>query len=74
MLYEVITLAFMAATLALGVQWLQDPYRFPLRTVKITSKPQHLDKDELQQALAPYVRGGFFTVNVTGIHDRNNFV
>jgi cell division protein FtsQ len=62
-------LAFMAATLALGVQWLQDPYRFPLRTVKITSKPHHLDKDELQQALAPYVRGGFFTVNVTGIHD-----
>jgi cell division protein FtsQ len=62
-------LAFMGATLALGVQWLQDPYRFPLRTVKITSKPHHLEKDELQQALAPYVRGGFFTVDVTGIHD-----
>jgi cell division protein FtsQ len=62
-------LAFMGATLALGVQWLQDPYRFPLRMVKITSKPHYLQKDELQQALAPYVRGGFFTVDVTGIHD-----
>jgi cell division protein FtsQ len=62
-------LALMGATLALGVQWLQDPYRFPLRAVKITSKLRHLEKDELQQALAPYVRGGFFTVDVTGIHD-----
>ena len=62
-------LALMGATLALGVQWLQDPYRFPLRVVKITSKLRHLQKDELQQALAPYLRGGFFTVNVTGIHD-----
>ena len=35
----------------------------------MTSKPHHLEKDELQQALAPYVRGGFFTVDVTGIHD-----
>jgi cell division protein FtsQ len=62
-------LALMGATLALGVQWLQDPYRFPLRMVKITSKLHQLEKDELQQALAPFVRGGFFTVDVTGIHD-----
>ena len=66
---SLLLLVFMGATLALGVQWLQDPYRFPLRMVKITSKPHHLEKDELQQALAPYVRGGFFTVDVTGIHD-----
>jgi cell division protein FtsQ len=62
-------LALMGATLALGVQWLQDPYRFPLRVVRIASKLHHLEKDELQQALAPYLRGGFFTVDVTGIHD-----
>jgi cell division protein FtsQ len=62
-------LALMGATLALGVQWLQDPYRFPLRVVKITSKLHHLEKDELQQALAPYLRSGFFTVDVAGIHD-----
>jgi cell division protein FtsQ len=66
---SLLLLVFMGATLALGVQWLQDPYRFPLRMVKITSKPHNLEKDELQQALAPYVRGGFFTVDVTGIHD-----
>ena len=66
---SLLLLVFMGATLALGVQWLQDPYRFPLRMVKITSKPHHLEKGELQQALAPYVRGGFFTVDVTGIHD-----
>jgi cell division protein FtsQ len=62
-------LVLMGATLALGVQWLQDPYRFPLRVVKVTSKLHHLEKDELQEAIAPYLRGGFFTVDVTGIHD-----
>ena len=40
-------LALMGATLALGVQWLQDPYRFPLRVVKITGKLHHLGQDEL---------------------------
>ena len=65
----VLLLMLMGATLALGVRWLQDPYRFPLRVVKVTSKLHHLEKDELQQAIAPYVRGGFFTVDVTGIHD-----
>jgi cell division septal protein FtsQ len=49
-------LALMGATLTLGVQWLQDPYRFPLRVVKITSKLHHLEKDELQKALAPYLQ------------------
>jgi cell division protein FtsQ len=62
-------LAFMGAALGLGVRWLQDPYRFPLRVVKIVSTPHYLDKAELQQALAPYTRGGFFTVDVSAIHD-----
>jgi len=62
-------LGLMGVALTLGVRWLQDPYRFPLRVVKIISTPHRLAKDDLQQALAPYVRGGFFTVDVGGIHD-----
>jgi cell division protein FtsQ len=62
-------LGVMGAALTLGVRWLQDPYRFPLRVVKIVSTPHYLAKEELQKALAPYVRGGFFTVDVSGIHD-----
>lgn len=62
-------LGLMVVALALGLRWLQDPYRFPLRVVKIVSTPHHLEKVDLQQALAPYVRGGFFTVNVGAIHD-----
>jgi cell division protein FtsQ len=62
-------LALMGTTLALGVQWLQDPYRYPLRVVKVAGELRHLEKDDLQQALAPFLQGGFFTVDVTGIHD-----
>jgi cell division protein FtsQ len=62
-------LGVMGAALTVGVRWLQDPYRFPLRVVKVVSTPHYLDKNDLQRALAPYVRGGFFTVDVSGIHD-----
>jgi cell division protein FtsQ len=62
-------LGLMGAALTLGVRWLQDPYRFPLRVVKVVSTPHSLDKEDLQQALAPYVRSGFFTVDVSAIHD-----
>jgi cell division protein FtsQ len=62
-------LVFMGTTLALGVQWLQDPYRYPLRVVKVASELRHLEKDDLRKTLAPYLQGGFFTVDVTGIHD-----
>jgi cell division protein FtsQ len=62
-------LALMGATLVVGVHWLQDPYRFPLRAVTITTKLHRLERDDLQRAIAPYLHGGFFTVDVTGIHD-----
>jgi cell division protein FtsQ len=68
-LTSLLLLGLMVVALTLGVRWLQDPYRFPLRVVKIVSTPHQLEKAELQQALAPYVRGGFFTVNVGAIHD-----
>jgi cell division protein FtsQ len=62
-------LALMGAALVQGVHWLQDPYRFPLRVVKIGSQLHRLEKNDLQRAIAPYLHGGFFTVDVTGIHD-----
>lgn len=63
----VVLLALLGTTLALGVQWLQDPYRFPLRVVKVDGEIRYLDRDHLQRVVAPYVRGGFFTVDVTTI-------
>jgi cell division protein FtsQ len=62
-------LALMGAMLVQGVHLLQDPYRFPLRVVKISSKLHRLEKADLQQAIAPYLHAGFFTVNVSRIHD-----
>ena len=60
-------IALMGAAVTLGVQWLQDPYRFPLRVVKVDGEIHYLDKARLQQAVAPFVRGGFFTVDVASI-------
>ncbi len=50
-------LALMGAMLVQGVHLLQDPYRFPLRVVKISSKLHRLEKADLQQAIAPYLHG-----------------
>ena len=57
----------MGVTLVLGVQWLQDPYRFPLRVVKIDGDYRHLDQERLQQSIAPFVEGGFFSVDVASL-------
>ena len=57
----------MGVTLTLGVQWLQDPYRFPLRVVKVDGDYRHLDRERLQAAVAPFVEGGFFSVDVASL-------
>jgi cell division protein FtsQ len=62
-----VLLALIAASVTLGVQWLQDPYRFPLRVVKVDGDFRYLDRTHLQQAVAPFVQGGFFTVDVASI-------
>ena len=63
----VLLIALMGAAVSLGVQWLQDPYRFPLRVVKVNGDMHYLEKARLQQAVAPFVQGGFFTVDVAAI-------
>lgn len=60
-------IAVMGAAVMLGVQWLQDPYRFPLRVVKVNGEIHYLEKARLQQAMAPFIQGGFFTVDVASI-------
>ncbi len=47
-----------------GMQWLSDPYRFPLNLVEVEGEFRYLQKTKLQAALAPHATGGFFTVEV----------
>jgi len=62
-----VLLGMLGTALYYSMQWLSDPYRFPLRVVKVEGEFRHLDRDRLQSALAPLIEGGFFTVNVAGI-------
>ena len=60
-------LAILAGTLALAKHWVSDPYRFPLDVVEVKGDFRHLDKQQLQDAVATHVAGGFFTVDVDAI-------
>jgi len=63
----VVLAGLLGAAVLLGIQWLQDPYRFPLRIVKVAGDYRHLDRERLQAVVAPYVEGGFFGVDVAGL-------
>jgi cell division protein FtsQ len=60
-------LGVLGAATMLGMHWLSDPYRFPLGVVEVKGDFRYLQKEQLQAAVAPYVSGGFFTVNVVAI-------
>lgn len=61
-------IAVLLGSATAGMQWLRDPYRFPLRVVKIDGDFSNLDSEVLQESIAPLVEGGFFSVDVAGIH------
>jgi len=48
----------------LGVRYLTDPARLPLRTIRVEDHFRHLDRAELQRALTAAVDGGFFGVDL----------
>jgi len=62
-------LLVLGATVMLGMQWLSDPYRFPLSVVKVTGDFRFLQKQQLQTAVAPHAQGGFFTVDVVAVRN-----
>lgn len=60
-------LVALAGLVVTGVQMLQDPYRFPLRVVKVDGELKYLDRDKIKAAVTPLIDGGFFTAGVSGI-------
>ncbi len=57
-------LVLMSLSVQMGLQWLQDPWRFPLEVIKIQGDFRYLDKARLQAVVEPHLDGGFFTVDV----------
>jgi cell division protein FtsQ len=62
-----VLLLLLGVSLMFGMQWLSDPYRFPLSVVKVTGDFRFLQKQQLQAAVAPHAQGGFFTVDVVAV-------
>jgi len=60
-------LVLLATTVLAGLHYLRDPYRFPLRLVKVEGDFRYLEKEQLQAVLAARTAGGFFTVDVARI-------
>lgn len=60
-------LGVLALVAVSGMRWLSDPLRFPLSVVEVKGDFRYLLKGELQTAMAPYVTGGFFTVDVAAV-------
>jgi len=60
-------LAVLGVVVMFGMQWLSDPYRFPLSVVKVTGDFRYLQKLQLQEAVAPHAQGNFFLVDVEAV-------
>jgi cell division protein FtsQ len=63
----VLLLVLMAASVQMGLQWLQDPWRFPLNVVEVKGDFRHLDKARLQTRIEPHLDGGFFGIDVGNV-------
>ena len=57
-------LVLITLSVQMGLQWLKDPWRFPLEVVKIQGDFRYLDRERLQARVEPHLGGGFFGVDV----------
>jgi len=60
-------ITLLAVSVGFGMQWLSDPYRFPLKVVEVKGDFKYLDRGQLQAVIAPHAEGGFFTVDVVAV-------
>jgi cell division protein FtsQ len=52
-----------------GLDYLMDPARLPIRTIRIENQFRHLDRLALQRTLGAAVDGGFFGVDLQRVRD-----
>src|SRR5690625_150160 len=58
---------FLIGVVIWGGERLSDPQTLPLRKVNIEGQFTHITKQKLSEAVAPYVTGGFFTIDLEAI-------
>jgi len=64
------TLAGSVIGLTMMLDWMQDPYQWPVQTVNISGKLKYLQQTQLQNEVAPLASEGFFGMNVSAIQER----
>jgi len=72
-LKPVLALATMAGSvigLTMMLDWMQDPYQWPVQTVNIKGKFEHLQQTQLEKEVVPLASEGFFGMNVSAIQER----
>lgn len=52
------------ASLMASLDWLSDPAHLPVRNLRLQGGMQHLDQQQMRQAVLPYVQGGLLGVDV----------
>jgi len=56
--------------LTMMLDWMRDPYQWPVRTVNIKGEFKHLQQTQLKNEVAPLASEGFFGMNVRAIQER----
>ena len=64
------TLAGSAIGLTMMLDWMNDPYHWPVKSVHIEGKFRHLQPAQLQDEVAPLAGAGFFAMNVGEIQEQ----
>lgn len=64
------TLAGSAIGLTMMLEWMRDPYHWPVQSVHIEGRFRHLQSAQLQDEVAPLASEGFFAMNVGRIQER----
>lgn len=64
----VVSALFLGARLV--YQYISDPHRFPINTVKIAATYHHLSHQQLEEILTEYVNASFFTLPVSKLRQQ----
>jgi cell division protein FtsQ len=64
------TLVGSVVGLSILLDWMKDPYQWPVQTVNVNGKFNYLQPRQLQDEVAPLASDGFFGMNVGAIQER----
>ncbi len=65
-----LTVAASAGGLTMLLEWMSDPYQWPVQSVHVEGEFRHLQRADIQNEVAPLASDGFFAMNVAMIQQR----